>query len=202
MVQNLLPTQTHFFKWRWLNEWLYRLREILTDNWTDSTATFQAGFQQQIKVWRLIQVSSSLWSEGRKLTSKVPGTSVGWGGSSCRYRIKLRGPGNCKYRSGADCACAEERPGPEIKLEKVKQAVGVFLGRWCYPSRAYRDTWPEWLIRRDEVKHGMAPEYWAGGLMRAWTKHVQNKRAELDLSRLLKYSREFVRAEKYHYHHF
>ena len=39
----------------------------------------------------------SLWSEGRKLTSKVPGTSVGWGGSSCRYRIKLRGPGNCKY---------------------------------------------------------------------------------------------------------
>ena len=100
MVQNLLPTQTHFFKWRWLNEWLYRLREILTDNWTDSTATFQAGFHQQIKVWRLDQVSSlSLWSEGRKLTSKVPGKSVGWGGSSCRYRIRLRGPGNCKYRS-------------------------------------------------------------------------------------------------------
>ena len=201
MVQNLLPTQTHFFKWRWLNEWLYRLREILT---VDSTATFQAGFQQQIKVWRLIQVSSSLsliW--GKETHFQSPGNKCGmrrqlW----CRYRIKLRGPGNCKYRSGADCACVVERPGPEIKLEKVKQAVGVFLGRWCYPSRAYRDTWPEWLIRRDEVKHGMAPEYWAGGLMRARTKHVQNKRAELDISRLLKYSREFVRAEKYHYHHF
>ena len=63
------------------------------------------------------------------------------------------GPGNCANNSPAP-PCAHAPARPEIKLGKTSQSQS-----WCYPSRAYRDTPPESLIPRDEVKHKMVSEY-------------------------------------------
>ena len=77
MVQNLLPTQTHFFKWRWLNEWLYRLREILTDNWTDSNISGRiSAANQSMKVGPSFLFSLSLiW--GKETHFQSPGNKCG-----------------------------------------------------------------------------------------------------------------------------
>ena len=136
----------------------------------------------------------------RETLFRSPGPSVGWELGLWRGKL-LR----CRMTRGRDPGtegtvqitvlpwppCAHAPARPEIKLGKTSQSQS-----WCYPSRAYRDTPPESLIPRDEVKHKMVSEYWATGEERRRrptrlnVSPGQNKSEtkELNLATLFKYS--------------